>query len=73
MVLPDGQLGWPKGLAYTDDPFVPETADAVATRLAEGPYAGFQVLKTVHYVVLYQSRLPFAQASTTCSKASTTA
>jgi hypothetical protein len=64
VMLPDGQLGWPKGLAFTDDPFVPETADSIASGLLqEETYRGFQVLKTDHYVVLYRSRPTFAQAS----------
>jgi hypothetical protein len=63
VLLPDGRLGWPRRLMEVDEPFVSDTADAIAARLTEGPYAGFAVRKTEHYLVLSQSTPPFAAAS----------
>jgi hypothetical protein len=63
VLLPDGQLGFPRRLVYTEDPFRPVTADEMAHELLAGPFAGFQVLQSAHYVVLYQSTASFAKAS----------
>ncbi len=63
LVQPDGQLGFPSSLIPTDEPFVPMTAEALKERLERGPYAGFQVLTTPHYLVFYQSKRTFAQDS----------
>jgi hypothetical protein len=66
VLLPDGQLGYPRKLVYTDEPFRPATADEVAQELLAGPFSGFQVLRSAncpHYVVLYRSTRVFAEAS----------
>lgn len=63
VILPDGRLGWPRGLAFTDEPFVPDTAEMIADRLRTGPLANFSVEKSNHYVLLHQARPDFARAS----------
>jgi hypothetical protein len=63
VLLPDGRIGWPKGLAFTDEPFVIETPEDVADRLMQGPFRGFRLHKTAHYLVLYQGGEAFAVAS----------
>jgi hypothetical protein len=63
VLLPDGRLGWPRQLLDADEPFVPDTAEAIVARLTAGPFRGFQAKKTEHYVVLYQGSERFAQAS----------
>ncbi len=45
------------------EPFVPVTSDELRVRLERKAYAGFAVLTTEHYLIFYQSRLAFAQAS----------
>ena len=56
LLLPDGQLGFPTRLVPTDEPFVPvDGRRACANGCTTGPYAGFQVLTTAHYLILYQS------------------
>ena len=39
------------------------TAEALKERLERGPFSGFQVLTTPHYLIFYQSKRPFAQRS----------
>ncbi len=63
LIQPDGQLGIPSVLVPTKEPFVPIQADELRRRLEDGPYAGFQVLTTPHYLIFYKSRLAFAQDS----------
>ncbi len=63
LLQPDGQLGYPSRLVPTDEPFVPVAADELKRRLERGPYSGFAVLTTEHYLIFYQSRLAFAQDS----------
>ena len=63
VLLPDGQIGWPDGLIYTDKPFVPATKEALRDHLLAREFAGFQAIVTKHYVVLYQGSRSFAQAS----------
>jgi hypothetical protein len=66
VLLPDGQLGFPRKLVYTDEPFRPDTADELTQELLAGPFSGFQVLRSPqypHYLALYQSTRPFAEAS----------
>ena len=63
LMQPDGQLGFPNMLVPTAEPFVPVTADALRERLEQGPYKGFGVLTTPHYLIFYQSRFAFAQDS----------
>lgn len=63
VMLPDGQLGWPDGLAFTDEPFAPITKEELRTRLLEGPFQGFSAVTTEHYVVVSQGTSTFAEAS----------
>ena len=63
VMLPDGQLGMPDGLAYTDEKFVPATAREVATELLAGPFAGYKLKMTSHYIIAYQCTDAFAEAS----------
>lgn len=63
VLQPDGQIGFPRMLVPTRDPFVPMTADQLQRRLEKKPFAGFGVIATPHYLVFYQSRLAFAQDS----------
>jgi len=46
-----------------DDPFVPETSEALADRLLNSTYRGFAVLTKPHYLVFYQGKKSFAQNS----------
>jgi hypothetical protein len=62
-LLPDGQLGFPQILVDTDEPFRPATFDEMRQELITGPFAGFHVIQTAHYLVLFQSSMPFAQNS----------
>jgi hypothetical protein len=63
VLLPDGQIGWPDGLIYTDKPFLPASKAALRDRLLAREFAGFHAIETEHYLVLYQGSKPFAQAS----------
>jgi hypothetical protein len=63
LLLPDGQLGIPNILVPTRDPFRPFGADELLDRLSKGPLGQFEVIKTRHYLVFYQSSHDFAQAS----------
>jgi hypothetical protein len=63
VLLPDGQLGYPRKLVYTDEPFRPATMDEMAQELLAGPFNGFQVVRSAHYLALYQSTRTFAEAS----------
>ncbi len=63
VVLPDGQLGFTTMHVSTDEPFRPASAAEVASLLHQGPYAGYLLLKTDHYLIFYQSSLAFAQDS----------
>ncbi len=64
VVLPDGQIGFTDGLVTTELPFVPATMDELRDALLADPeFAAFRVLRTAHYLVLYQGSKPFAQAS----------
>lgn len=54
LMLPDGRLGLPSMLVPTDEPFRPATADEVAEDLARGPFEGFNVHRTDHYLILHQ-------------------
>ncbi len=44
VMLPDGQLGWPNRMVFTDEPFRPLTAEEMKEQFLSGPYKGFQVL-----------------------------
>jgi hypothetical protein len=63
VMLPDGRLGWPKGLAFTDEPFVIDPPERVADHLLQGAFRGFQLHRTPHYLVLYRGREAYAIAS----------
>jgi hypothetical protein len=63
VVMPDGQLGLTSMPVPSDEPFRPASADELAALLHQGPYAGFLLLKTDHYLIFYQSSLAFAQDS----------
>jgi hypothetical protein len=63
LILPDGQLGHPNMLVPTDEPFRPFTADELLPRLHRGSLSEFQVFKTTHYLIFYQSSHAFAEAS----------
>jgi hypothetical protein len=63
LLCPDGQIGFPNRLVRTDEPFRPLTSEQLRERLEEGPYKGYKVLKTAHYVIFYQSKEAFAQDS----------
>jgi hypothetical protein len=63
VMLPDGQLGLPRALFYTDEPFRPETAEEMSQELLAGAFAGFQVRRSAHYLVLFRSTPAFADAS----------
>jgi hypothetical protein len=63
LLQPDGQIGFPDRLVPTIEPFVPVTSEALRARLQKGPYAEYQVLTTQHYVIFFQSKRAFAEAS----------
>jgi hypothetical protein len=63
VLLPDGQLGKAASLVPTEEPFQPASADELRTLLHDGPFAEYQVLKTEHYLIFYQSSTAFAQDS----------
>lgn len=65
VILPDGRLGWPSGLTFTDEPFQVEPADAMAARLTQpgGPFPDFAAYRTEHYLVLHEGTRRFAEAS----------
>ena len=64
VLLPNGELGFTTGLAETDEPFQPATSEQIQQELTRaGPFADFEVLQSEHYLVLYQSSTPFAEAS----------
>jgi hypothetical protein len=61
VVLPDGRLGSLSMMVVpTTEPFVPMSGDEVERRAQTGPFATFQVHRTPHYVLLYQSSSKFA-------------
>lgn len=63
VTLPDGQLGWPEGRSYTEQPFRPATADELKVTLLEGPYRDFHVRQTKHYLIFYKCSETFATDS----------
>ncbi|OJW04217.1 MAG: hypothetical protein BGO49_31275 [Planctomycetales bacterium 71-10] len=54
LVLPDGRLGIPSMLVPADEPFRPLSADEVAEDLLRGPFEGFKLHRTEHYLILHQ-------------------
>ncbi len=65
VLLPDGTIGWPDGLTYTDKPFVAATIPEMRDRLLATEFAGFQSIETKHYLILYQGSKSFATSSST--------
>ncbi|MHC5540567.1 DUF1570 domain-containing protein [Singulisphaera rosea] len=66
VVLPDGQLGFSTGLAYTDEPFKAATIDQIRDELTRAkPFSAFKVRQSSRYLVLYNSTDSFAEASNT--------
>ena len=63
VMLPDGQLGVPEELTFTDEPFRPATPSEVAEGLLAGPLAGFNLKTSSHYLVFYKSTPEFAEQS----------
>lgn len=63
VLLPDGQLARTNGMAYTDEPFRPLTAEQLRTRLLGGEYKDFDCLQTGHYLIFYQCSDRFAEQS----------
>lgn len=64
VLLPDGRLGWTKGeLAFTDEAFVPLTADALEQELGDGPYRDFRRHRTDHYLVFSRASDSFTRSS----------
>ena len=63
VMMPDGQLGVPRAMIYTDEPFRPATADEMRQELLAGPFPDFHVRQSAHYLVLYRSTPTFAEAS----------
>jgi len=64
VMLPNGQLGFTDGLAETEEPFQPATMAEMKQKLTQsGPFKNYRVLESEHYLVLYQSSTPFAEAS----------
>ena len=61
LILPDGQLGIADTLVPTKDPFTPLTGEELRGLLQDGPYAGFQVVTSPHYLIFYKSTLTFAE------------
>jgi hypothetical protein len=61
--LPDGQIRFTRGLAFTDEPFRPMTAEELREQLQAGPFRKFAVEQTAHYLIFYQSSAEFARAS----------
>jgi hypothetical protein len=62
-MLPDGQLGIPGDVVHTSEPFRPATADEMVEDLLAGPFRGFEVQRTAHYILVYQSSPEFAAES----------
>jgi hypothetical protein len=61
---PDGELSMLREAPrIVDDPFVPESSEALADRLLDSTYRGFEVLSKPHYLVFYQGKKSFAQSS----------
>jgi hypothetical protein len=63
VLLPDGQLGWPDGMVFTDEPFRPMAIEQLEASLLNGPYRDFRATTTGHYLVLYHGSERFAKAS----------
>jgi Protein of unknown function (DUF1570) len=63
VMLPDGQLAVPDGVAFTEEKFVPATAQEIAKALQVGPLSDFKLKTTAHYVIAYQSSDAFAEES----------
>lgn len=66
VMLPDGSLGWPNRMVFTDEPFRPFDADELEDRLLRGEFRGFRVLRTPHYLIVHHTEsFAFARDSGT--------
>jgi len=63
VVLPDGQIGWPDGEFFTDQPFAPVAIDELRRTLQDEEFPTSRVIQTGHYLVFYQGTEGFARAS----------
>ncbi|MDB5352933.1 MAG: type secretory pathway, VirB10 component [Planctomycetota bacterium] len=63
VTLPDGRLGWPNGMVYTEEKFTPITADELTRQLQDREYKHFQVHRTEHYIIFHTCSAPFAEQS----------
>ncbi len=63
VILPDGRLGWPNGMVYTDEPFRPLKPDQLAAQLQDGEYRHFQLHQSEHYLIFHTCSLAFAEQS----------
>ncbi len=63
VILPDGQVGWPDGLFFTDLPFLPVPIGDLRRKLQDEEFPTSRVIQTDHYLVFYQGSEPFARAS----------
>jgi hypothetical protein len=64
VMMPDGRIVTIRGAtAFTDEPFVPVSADALAERLGREEFAGFVETRTPHYLVYSKASAGFTKAS----------
>ncbi len=63
VILPDGSVGWPNALIYTDEPFTPFSVGEAQARLAGGAYRHFRSYTTDHYLIVSQGSPGFARQS----------
>ncbi|WZO96577.1 DUF1570 domain-containing protein [Isosphaeraceae bacterium EP7] len=64
-LLPDGQLGYPSRLISTEEPFVPLTLAEMRQRLENGPYRGYRIYESKHYLIFAMCSDYFAKGSRT--------
>jgi hypothetical protein len=62
-LMPDGQIVQVNQQVITDEPFKPASFEALRAQLSLGPYRGFRVKQTEHYLVFYQCSPRFAESS----------
>jgi hypothetical protein len=62
VILPDGRIGWPDGLVYTERPFVPLKIDEMKSQLQD-EFKEFKPIETKHYLLLYRGTEKFAHTS----------
>jgi hypothetical protein len=63
VLMPDGRLAALVRPVYTQEPFQPLSLDQLRKQLVAGEYRGFEVERTEHYLVFYQSSPAFAKDS----------